>query len=345
MRLRNYVSALVLAGTAIAPLATAFAQSAAPNPEKLTAAAEEFDAGRRAYKQRDFLRAASHFENAFRDSPSAPAIRMAIRARQEAGDRARAATLCVRAQSLYSEDRETAALAQKVLREDTPKLQKVTVSCDLACTVVLDGKIVREDALASQILFTDPGTHELVAGWSQNRSESKSVAAKEGGAVVLEFQAPPEPIASQPAAPPVAPPVSSAPSGISSANTLEVDGLRTLPPIVFWVAAGVTVAVSGATLWSGLDTRANPGPDTVRARCAGLGTSCPEYQDGLSKERRTNYLLAGTAVGVVSTAAIGLLFTDWHRGSSHAGVERESRIVPFVDVASGGAGLSAAGRF
>ena len=63
------------------------------DPEKLRLAAEEYDAGRRAYKLGDFAKAATLFENAYRDAPSAQTLRMAIRSRDEARHHARAATL------------------------------------------------------------------------------------------------------------------------------------------------------------------------------------------------------------------------------------------------------------
>lgn len=343
MRLRTFALALVILGSALGPAARVFAQDASVDPVKVKAAAEEFDAGRRAYKQREFGTAAAHFENAFRDAPSAQAIRMAIRARQEAGDLARAATLCVRAQALYPEDRETVTLAQRILQDNTPKLQKVTLNCDPACTVTLDGKVVRDDAATSQVIFADPGEHSLVAGWSKDRSVSRPVSGKEGSATTLEVTAPPEPEAAPPAPSPTSP--APAPTSTSAASTpaVEVSTSKGAPPMLFWLALGTTTVVGGITVWSGLDARANPGPDTVREKCVGLGTACPEYQDGLSKERRTNYLLAGTGIGVASTAVIGLFFTDW--GDRSGGKqEAGARVTPMLDT-SGGVGLNATGRF
>ncbi|MFW5739668.1 MAG: hypothetical protein ACOC1F_04820, partial [Myxococcota bacterium] len=93
MKLRQLFSLLALAGCLTVTMAPdAYGQT--PDPEKLKLAAEEFDAGRRAYKLEHYARAATHFENAFRDAPSPQALRMAIRARKEAGHLARAATLC-----------------------------------------------------------------------------------------------------------------------------------------------------------------------------------------------------------------------------------------------------------
>jgi len=72
------------------------------------------------------------------------------------------------------------------------------------------------------------------------------------------------------------------------------------------------------------------------------------YQEGLSKQRRTNALI-GVSAGVgVATALIGILATDWSGGKSEpAKAAKLSR--PGVDVAPwasfNGGGLQAVGRF
>ena len=48
------------------------------------------------------------------------------------------------------------------------------------------------------------------------------------------------------------------------------------------------------TIWSGIDTQNNPGTAAVKADCVGQGTSCPQYQQGLSSQLRTNVLIAAT---------------------------------------------------
>ena len=64
--------------------------AAPPDADRLKAAADEFDSGRRSFKIKDFENAAVHFENADRDAPSPEALQSAIRARKEAGHTARA---------------------------------------------------------------------------------------------------------------------------------------------------------------------------------------------------------------------------------------------------------------
>jgi hypothetical protein len=106
----------------------------------------------------------------------------------------------------------------------------------------------------------------------------------------------------------------------------------------------VTAVFGGITVWSGLDTLNNPGPDEVRAACVGRGTSCPEYQEGLDKQARTNYLLLGTGIGVASVTVIGLFFTDWGQDQG-----RESSTAlsfsPVADPVGGSVGMAASKRF
>jgi hypothetical protein len=336
MKLRHLVLPLIAFSISAAggSARDAQAQGATADPEKLQFAAEEFDSGRRAYKLGDFARAASHFENANRDAPSSQALRMAIRSRDEAGHHARAATLCVIALSMYADDTETVQLARRVLEQRGPQLYKVTVECEPACSLSLDGRLVRDDASTRQVIFTSEGAHTLVAGWPGNRSLSKAVEGTGGGSTVLSFEAPvvkQEPVAA-------GPPAASEPVVVESSSGKA-------SPTLFWLGAGAVALFGGATIWSGIDTLNNPGPEKVKEACVGQGTSCPEYQDGLDKQARTNYLLLSTGVGVASVTVIGLFFTDW--GGDDAPVDRATAIgiLPVADPVRGQVGVAASGRF
>lgn len=82
-------------------------------------------------------------------------------------------------------------------------------------------------------------------------------------------------------------------------------------PTIFWSGVAVTGILVGVSTWSGIDTLKHPGTDAVVAKCVGLGESCPEYQEGLQNQLRTNILWGVTGgVGVI-TALIGAFWTDW----------------------------------
>src|SRR5579871_2382299 len=71
----------------------AAAPASAEDASRVRTASKEFDAGVTAFRQKDFERAAAHFEAAHAAVPSPTALRQAIRARTEAGQGSQAATL------------------------------------------------------------------------------------------------------------------------------------------------------------------------------------------------------------------------------------------------------------
>ncbi|MBI5533100.1 MAG: hypothetical protein HY898_10310 [Deltaproteobacteria bacterium] len=278
----------------------------APEAAKIRIAAQEFDAGRRAYLQQDYESASVHFENADRDSPSIEALRLAIRARKEGGFAARAATHAEQALKRYPTDQATVTLAQSVLEELRPGLYKLQVKCEPACGLVVDDKSMFDQQSVEQVVYLQPGHHSVAATWTQGRGRAVGIEAEKGrGQLIVfkptELEPPPAtsaaaPAPTRPTEPPPPPPKASG-----------------LPPAVFIVGAGVTAVLTGVTIWSGLDTRNNPGRSTVELACADKGDSCPEYQDGLSRQKRTNILL-GTTIGVGVVTGVVALFTRWGDG-------------------------------
>jgi hypothetical protein len=106
------------------------------------------------------------------------------------------------------------------------------------------------------------------------------------------------PIASAVTAPPKAPVFVEAPAPPTPA-----------PPLwqgraAFIGAAAATVVVGAVALWSGLDTLS--ARDRYRDNPTQAG-----YNDGVNRERRTNVLIAGTAVLGAGTLALGLFETKW----------------------------------
>jgi len=271
-----------------------------PSADRLKSAAEEYDRGRRAFLADDYDGAAVHFENAYRDAPRAETLRLAIRARRKGKQLARAAILAAVAQQRYPDDAPTAQLAKETLAEAAPQLNEYVIDCNADCAIAADGRVVSQSDAQKHRIFLDPGSHELGVSFKQG-GVAKHVDAKRGGKDTLAFEAPPAPVAPPvvvtPPPPPVVPeqPASTKPFG----------------PAVFFIGAGITVAVGAGTVLSGIDTKNSPGVDAVRKACAGKDTSCPEYQDGKSKETRTNVLLGVTIGAAAITGVIGLFFTQW----------------------------------
>lgn len=69
-------------------------------------------------------------------------------------------------------------------------------------------------------------------------------------------------------------------------------------------AAAATAVAGGLALWSGLDTL------SARDRYVADPTA-ERYQDGVSREKRTNWLIGGTAVLGAATLGLGLFVTRW----------------------------------
>lgn len=305
-----------------------------PSPERLKAAAVEYDAGRRAYIAADYASAATHFENAFHDAPRAEALRSAIRAHKAAKDMARASTLAALALERYPGDGPTSQLAREVLDEGVPRLGALLVTCAPACGVAVDGRAVTLEDAENARVYVEPGRHAVSVGWSDGGRRAVNVEAKAGAKESLRFEAPPREAKGP-----------DRPNGENGKGDKGGDGTarpeppreKPLSPVVFFVGAGLTVAAAGITVWSGLDTLNNPGPDAVRAQCAGLGEACPAYQTGRDAQLRTNVLLGGTAALGVATAAVGLFFTQWTGGGTSVAVAPAW--------GTDGPGLSMIGRF
>jgi tetratricopeptide (TPR) repeat protein len=88
---------------------------------------------------------------------------------------------------------------------------------------------------------------------------------------------------------------------------------RRIPPIVTYVGAGLTAALAGVTVWSGLNT--NKARDNYESYSQDNGATFSEskrlYDDGVKRQTRTNVLAATTGVVGVATAVVAAFFTDW----------------------------------
>ncbi len=296
---------------ALIPLAMLLFTSTAraDDADRLKAAAEEFDQGRRAYLAKDWETAAGHFENAFRDAPRAETLRLAIKSRREAKQLARAATLAAVAKDQYASDAPTSQLAQQTLDEALPQLTELSITCSALCSVTADGRVASQaDALKLRI-YLEPGAHQLGFGFKTG-SVDRKLDAKRGARESISVDAPPEPVAPPPP-PPTKPDI---------VPPTPPEKPKPLSPVVFFVGAGLTVAAGAATIISGIDAKNNPGADEVRKQCAGKDESCPAYADGRSAQLRTNILIGATAGLGVLTGVVGIFFTDWGGGNARVGV-------------------------
>ncbi|MDQ2647170.1 MAG: hypothetical protein M3020_25420 [Myxococcota bacterium] len=344
-RLRITTFSVILLG---APCIHAQAASEA-TAAQVRAAADAFDRGREAYKSGDAAAAGDAFEQADSQAASPIALEYAIRSRDKAGQLDRAATLSALAKYRHPDEAALGQLADEVLERARRELYELSVTCSEACELVLDGKLIHGKPAFERVLFLNEGSHTLRAGFGA-RDASRSVEASSGERGEVRFDAPKdedtqafasdEPergrvLEREPESRPVEP------------EARESNGWS---PAVFWVGTGLTVALGAATLWSGLDTVKNPGEDKVKEACSEGRDECQTlYDDGRSRQSRTNLLLGATAgVGII-TVIIGAAATDWGDAREDDLARRQTKrakagIEPWLSVGSG-ALVGAEGRF
>lgn len=355
--LRFQIVAGVLAA-ALACGATASAQDAEPSPTDIKAAARAFDHAREAYGSEDYEMAADQFETADGHAPSAVALQWAIDSHHRAGHAARAATLAALAKQRHPDVAELVELADRVIAETESELLEVQVVCEEPCELLVDNKIVHGRPASTRTLFLEPGEYSIKASFGEGRKskpeevrgvadDTRSVLFSPPalGATGTGDDAPPAGMDD-----PFADDFESTDQPVADvAPTAEPSSGWS--PAIFWVGASLTAVSGVVTIWSGLDTQNNPGPDAVREECRGQGESCPAYQDGLKRQNRTNILL-GVTGGLAAFTVVAAVLTDWSGapqteqgfGSRRPRKKTAFEVEPWLSVGQGAA-IGAIGRF
>lgn len=335
-------AAFAAAATALALAATpAFADSSrkAPDAARVRQAAEQFDAGVAAYKAKDFESAASHFEAADAAVATPKALQRAIRARIEAGQPSRAATLAALALDRYGSDEATAKLARETMAKLEPTLVRVNVSCASPCVLAVGTRSVPGESATRWIVYLDPGKTSLGASFFGGASSAPhEVAGKAGEAVDVRFEpeeaAKPAVVAPVPVAPAPDPPKADPPK-----DTPKEEPAKGISPAFFGVGLAITAGLGATTIWSGIDTIQNPGADAVKKACQAQSPSCNTLNEqGVAHQRRTNILIGATAGAGAATVVLAI-FTRWRSPKKPAPVAWS------VTPIEGGAAASAAGSF
>ncbi|MBX3274445.1 MAG: hypothetical protein KF729_29540 [Sandaracinaceae bacterium] len=282
-------------------------------------AGEAYDRGTAAYLAEDFEGAASWFETAYRLAPAAAALVQATRAHQRAGNEQRAATLALRLQALYPDDRTARTTAQRALAA-ARRFLRVDVTCDGECAIEVGGAIMGHTSF-----FLDPGAEHRVTAEFETGRVTQTAAGAAGETVSLAFEAP-APVAREPEPEPDEPRDRAAPEPPAAEPQRGGGGV---PLAVTVTALVVTAGLGGVLIWSGLDALDGVGAYEANPTAEGLA-------DGRSREERTNWLIAGTAVAAAATFVL-MLFTDWGGGEPDAAVT--------LDLGPHHAILGARGRF
>ncbi len=348
------VTAVALSAPATAdPVGEEPSRSAPPGAEQVRKAASAFDAGSQAYRAGKYELAASRFEAADAAVASARALRMAIRARTEAGQPGRASTLSELALTRHDHDAKTRALAKKTLQANRSLLHELKITCVSPCVLALGVRSVHGMAAKTWTLWVLPGERTIAASFQRGAgSDQQVIAARAASRNTLTFlpkatAAPAPDPAARPApsgqdtgsAPTARPPSQPAEpqQGQAGANAVVDQESSTWAehPAVFVVALLLTAGAGGTLIWSGVDALQTPGTAKVRDACAGKGRACPEYQQGLQSQLRTNILIGTTGGLGLITGLIGIFVTDWGRDDA-ATADSASSVLPVLGVTPGG---------
>ena len=293
-------------------------QSATPGADQIQFAAREHDLGYRAYLDKQYDEAASHFENAFFAAPNPAELRSAVRARRDAGELARAATLAAIGLRRFPADPATGRVAADVIALARPHVFEVEIASSDEYSVAIDDKIVAAERVKASRLFVNPGPHQLLVSWSDDRNTRLAIEGKEGGSQSLELE-PPASSSPPPAATPVfvppAPPASPAPVALEVSPPPPA---KPFGPAVFITGATMTAVGIGLTTWFGIEALNDPGQDAVRRECVGqTAAACAPLQRGLDAQLRTNVALAITGGLGIVTAIVGVFYTQWTGAGLH----------------------------
>jgi hypothetical protein len=339
----RFLVAAAASAVLVVAAAPAFADKT-PDAAQIRQAAEQFDAGVIAYKQRDFEGAASRFEAADAAVPGAKTLRQAIRARMEAGQGARAATLSAQAIERYPGDDVTIKLAKETIAKVEPSVQKLNISCASPCVLALGTRSVPGESNTRWTVYVDPGKTAIGASFFGGTSSApQEITAVAGKSSDFRFEPEEKKGTPKPAVVPI--PTTDRPNGdIAPPETPSTDVVPKkssgIHPAAFIVGGIATLGLGGVTIWSGLDTRNNPGVDAVKAGCVGQGESCALYQEGRKKQTRTNIFIGATAGAGAITVVLAIL-TNWHGNKKAPGPTAE----PTALITDHGAVLGAVGTF
>lgn len=335
--MRNFLffSSLIVSCAFASPV---LAQDDAPSSADIKRAATAYDQGRERFREGEYTEAAEKFEAADGYAPSAAALRLAIFARKEAGQLARALTHAALALELYPDNAELQGEAQAVIDESGGDFAKVRVTCDEPCELVLNNRIVHGQAAESRLLFVEPGSATVRASWSEGRTKSERVSVSAGGEESITFWAPEIPVEAPPE------PVTTSQDGFSTDSTADSAKKGGWHPAVFWTGLGLTVAGGGATVALGLNAQNNPGPDAVKENCEKGDTTCPEYRTGVRNQTYANIAVGATAVFGIFTITSAFL-TDWGGKEDSVAYRNGDLSIRPTFAVGDGASMGAAGTF
>jgi hypothetical protein len=242
------------------------------------AAREAYDRGAAAYDAGDYALATTQLSRADALVASDVALELALKAAVKANDPVQAMELAARAQSRSSPSLR--ATREETVARMSPRAGRIVVQCS-SCTATIDGSPMS----IGEPRWTLVGPHEVVVEHREGQRRPYPVKVDAGATAVVSAATPAPMLATAPPPPP------------------EAD--RGVSTMWFWVPAGISVVLGGATLGSAIDTRNKYEAFSASPSQAGSDA-------GVSAQLRTNLLLGATAVSALTTAVIGLFLVRWN---------------------------------
>jgi hypothetical protein len=244
-------------------------------------------------------RAAKEFAAADAYQPSAQALQAALDAAIDADDVALGTELLERAKR----EAPPAALASSITAATlkfNARAGKLKILCPRGamCSATIDGNPVSVD----RVIWAPVGPRTVAVQVEGSKPSPKSVdvSAESSVEIFVGKELVPKPATLDPEP-------TAAPSGGTSSSTREG-----VSPVVFYAAAGVTVAFAGFATVMMIRTSSKHGDfddqgcgHTTSAQCSTLS------DDGKSAQSAANVGLVLTAIGLIATAAIGIGFVNW----------------------------------
>jgi hypothetical protein len=260
-------------------------------------AARHFDLGLRTFARGDFARSADEFELAYRLVPHGDALWNAARARDRAGQAARAATLYAKYLREVGDQPTERGEANARLLALSAKLGQIAVQGE-ATGWSVDGQPIEEKAF-----YVIPGAHILRATSPGGAARQRTVQVAAGDAVSVALDPLPEESAK-----PAPPATTSRSAEASPPGAAGGRGSWAPRPLMLVVAAGATGVAAALTVASGVDTLA-----ALRTYDASPTTA--NLADGHARQTRTN---VGIGVSAGLAAITGAATIWWAVGRAGA---------------------------
>lgn len=260
-----------------------------------------FKAGVEAYEAERYTEAIEHFRQAQTARPH-PVVLFNLALAEARGGKLRDA---IRHLDEVMADPQTSqevrAKAERERARADGRLARIEVDASGKVELLVDGVLV---AGSPPVAALDPGSYDVRVRLDGRTVIERRVDLSEAERLRLTVERQREIV--------VAPGDSvAAPSSPSSAG---------LSPTWFYVGASVTAVLGGVATWSALDTKRafdDYERDLPRLDQAAVNA---RVSDGHARERRTNWLLSGTAVAGAATAALGVFWVDWGGRGTRQGV-------------------------